>query len=445
MILSFHSTLVTPGTAPFRCGWVPGTLSGRGRGRPGHGKWPLTWLLPCPAHSQGHGTQPFCPQPRLGQKLCRAPGPATGAGRHPLPRPAASTTLMGHRSGVGERGATRHSGPPPSPHPRCPVLCTAADGPSPSTPNVQWVWAPRPAAGRGRGNAPPSAGAPCGPQEPLQSRPAPCTEMPDGPQRAPRPEKDSLHISGHPLQKSLEPTSHAFPFLFRSPFVGRAVPPLPGAPPAAARAAVAAGSVGVVGVVGVGAGKRADSGILREVLQEDRRLQLLHLYLRKLEGPLAGHGGRQGVGPFQEVVHSAKQASRPLGTRRGQWLSAGVGGDCALGPRCWEQATEGQSGPDRAGEPEKQPPPQRVLIAGADGTDPRHSKEMRTSRPAEWRAWAGGAQSHLQRELARWHWTPQVLYLGRISPGTTQEGLTRRSLGPAGSTVWGEAQATASG
>lgn len=181
MILSFHSTLVTPGTAPFRCGWVPGTLSGRGCGRPGHGKWPLTWLLPCPAHSQGHGTQPFCPRPRLGQKLCRAPGPATVAGRRPLPRPAASTTLMGHRSGVGERGPTRHSGPPPSPHPRCPVLCTAADGPSPSTPNVQWVWAPRPAAGRGRGNAPPSAGAPCRPQEPLQSRPARAPRCPTDP------------------------------------------------------------------------------------------------------------------------------------------------------------------------------------------------------------------------------------------------------------------------
>lgn len=125
MILSFHSTLVTPGTAPFRCGWVPGTLSGRGRGRPGHGKWPLTWLLPCPAHSQGHGTQPFCPRPRLGQKLCRAPGPATGAGRRPLPRPAGSTTLMGHRSGVGERGPTRHSGasPVPTSTVSCSVYC----------------------------------------------------------------------------------------------------------------------------------------------------------------------------------------------------------------------------------------------------------------------------------------------------------------------------------
>lgn len=76
--------------------------------------------------------------------------------------------------------------------------------------------------------------------------------------------------------------------------------------------AVATGNIGV-GIVGVGASKGVGARTLREVLQEDGRLHLLHLNLSKLEGSLVGHVWGQGVGPFQEAVHLAKQAAGPLG------------------------------------------------------------------------------------------------------------------------------------
>lgn len=99
--------------------------------------------------------------------------------------------------------------------------------------------------------------------------------------------------------------------------------------------AVAMSNVGV-GIVDISTSQRVSAWVLREVLQEDRRLQLLHFYLRKLEGSLVGHDGGQGVGPFQEVVHLAKQASSPLvASRRRTRARSGsenwCGGGCFLG------------------------------------------------------------------------------------------------------------------
>lgn len=123
--------------------------------------------------------------------------------------------------------------------------------------------------------------------------------------------------------------------------------------------AVATGDVGV-GIVGVGTGKGVGAWMLREVLQEDGRLQLLHLYFSKLEGSLVGHVWRQGVGPFQEAVHPAKQASSPLGARRtGDGLRPGTRDGCAgavtLDDR--RRREQGQRRTGRAVRPEKRPSP----------------------------------------------------------------------------------------
>ena len=135
--------------------------------------------------------------------------------------------------------------------------------------------------------------------------------------------------------------------------------------------ALATGNVGV-GIVGVGTSKRVGTWMLREVLQEDGRLQLLHLYFSKLEGSLVGHVWRQGAGPFQEVVHLAKQASGPLWVRRtGEGLRAGTRDACAGAAtlddrRCWEQ---GQRRKDRAVRQEKRPSPSgRSQFDGVDRT-----------------------------------------------------------------------------
>lgn len=93
--------------------------------------------------------------------------------------------------------------------------------------------------------------------------------------------------------------------------------------------AVAIGNIGI-GVVGIGTSKRVGSWVLREVLQEDRRLELFHFYLSELERSLVGHHRGQGVGPFQEGVYLAKQASRPLGQGE-QWWERATGAGVRAG------------------------------------------------------------------------------------------------------------------
>lgn len=152
--------------------------------------------------------------------------------------------------------------------------------------------------------------APCWPQGPRSpGRPLPSRARwtPKGTQAS----KDTLHVSGAPSRSPGPPLTslpHPAP---EPPPPGLAAPALPGEGPALAVVTAAPGGVGV----GVGTGQGVGAELLREVLQEDGRLQLLHLHVGHLEGPLAGHGGRQGVAPLQEGVHLAEQASGPLGAR----------------------------------------------------------------------------------------------------------------------------------